>query len=324
MSVVLYGDYSARQADRLRHLLDLGDMIVPVFDDCPAEERAAVFSQATAMVTNKYGAGEPPAPRLKLLQSPSAGMENIDPSRLPPGCAVRSIGGHEVPMAEYALCAMLDWRIGYRALASTVVDGRWTQREWIKGPTHGEVFGTTVGLVGFGRVAQEISRRAAGFGMRRLALSRWSSGVPAASLVDGHFHMEEWARFLPECDFIVVTVPLDDSTRGLVDRGWFAAMKPDAVLINQARGPIVEEAALFEALQERRIGGAVIDVWYNYPVDEIQRVPLGTLPFETLDNLVITPHGSGRTPAMFERRWTEIARNVREALATAGSCRYAG
>jgi phosphoglycerate dehydrogenase-like enzyme len=290
-------------------------LIVPVFDVSSESDKAAAFATAIVMVANKYGPSDPPTPRLKLLQSPSAGMENIDPASLPYGCAVRSIGGHEVPMAEYALCAMLDWQIGYRSLTSTVVEGRWTQREWIKGPTHGELLGATVGLVGFGRVAQEIALRSGAFGMRRLALSRWSGGAPDPHQVEGYYRMDEWAEFIGECDFIIITVPLDESTKSLVDDRWFAAMKPTAVLINQARGPIVSERALYDALLQKRIGGAVIDVWYNYPTDEFQPVPLGNLPFETLDNLVITPHGSGRTLTMFDRRWNEIARNVGAVLA---------
>lgn len=315
MTIVLYGDYSARQADRLRSLLGPEPEIVPVFDDADPAMKTAAFARAVAMVSNKFSAGDPQVPNLRLLQSPSAGMEQIDFSALPPGCEVRSVGGHEIPMAEFALCAMLDWRIDYRSLTSTVKDGRWTQRDWIKGPTHGEVFGATVGLVGYGRVSREIARRTVGFGMRRLAISRWQSARPSAGEVDACYDLSDWRPFLAECDFVVVTLPLDEATAGIVDAAWFAAMKPSAVIINLARGPVIEERALYEALRERRIGGAVIDVWYNYPTNETDLVPLGTLPFHELDNLVISPHGSGRTPAMFERRWEEIAVNVRRAIA---------
>lgn len=319
MEVVLYGDYPARQADRLRRLLGPGHDVLPLPYALGREAIAPVLARAQVMVANAYGREDPPVPSLRLLQSPSAGMEGIDTGCLPPGCEVRTVGGHEIAMAEYVLCAMLDWQIGFRSLAATVRDGRWSQRDWIKGPVHGEAFGATLGLVGFGRIGREVAARAQAFGMKVAALSRWSRPEAAPPPGVTPFCLADRSAFLRASDFVVVALPLDDTTRGLVDAEWFAEMKPEAVLIHVGRGPVVEEVALFEALRSRRIRGATIDVWYRYPESEEAQVPIGTLPFHELQNLVVTPHGSGRTHQMFERRWQEIAESIRLRFQTLSS-----
>ena len=313
MHVVLYGDYPARQAPRLRALLDAGFEIVPVPYDTAPDLIRTELAGARLMVANRYGADDPPVPNLRLLQSPSAGMEGIDRAAVPERCTVRAVGGHEIPMAEYVLCALLDWQIGYRALASTVPDGYWTQRQWIKGPVHGELFGKTLGLVGFGRIGREVARRAAAFGIEVHALSHWRSPRPDRGSVSRCYDLAERDQFLAACDFVVVTLPLVTQTRGLVDQDWFAAMKPNAVLVNVARGEVVRADALFESLAAGRIGGAILDVWYRYPDTDDDAVAMADFPFHTLPNVVVTPHGSGRTSEMFDRRWSEIATNIRSA-----------
>jgi phosphoglycerate dehydrogenase-like enzyme len=309
--VVLYGDYAARQAGRLRGLLGDGYDIVPVPYDTPPERIRALLAETEIIVTNAFGPTDPPVPRLRLLQSPSAGMEEIDAAFLPPGCAIRTVGGHEIPMAEFVLCAILDWRIGFRSLTGTVVDGCWSQRDWIKGPVHGEIHGSTLGIVGFGRIGREIATRARAFGMQVRALSRWRQERPPTDLVSRGFTLDERDAFLAPCDFVVITLPLTAETQGLVDASWFGAMKSDGVLINVARGDIVRQDDLHAALAARRIGGAIIDVWYRYPESTDEKVAMADHAFHALPNVVISPHGSGRTHQMFERRWTEIAANIR-------------
>ena len=314
--VVLYGDYAARQADRLRRLLGDGYDIVPVPYDTPAERMRAVLAKTEIVVTNAYGPSDPPVPRLRLLQSPSAGMENVDAALLPPGCAIRTVAGHGIPMSEFVLCAMLDWRIGFRSLTSTVVDGLWSQRDWIKGPVHGEIHGATLGIVGFGHIGREIAIRARAFGMDVRALSRWHRERPPADLVQHCFAMDERDAFLAPCDFVAITLSLTAETTGMIDSSWLGAMKPDGVLINVARGDVVRQDHLYMALATKRIGGAIIDVWYHYPDSVDEKVAMADHPFHTLPNVVISPHGSGRTHQMFERRWIEIAANIRAACSS--------
>ena len=307
-SIVLYGDYSAKQAVRLEGLLGSAYTIRPVPYGLPAREIAATLAQARVMVANVFGKADPAVPNLAFLQSPSAGMEGIDASILPRGCQIRAVGGHEIPMAEYAICTILDWQIGYRKQSSLVKGGQWSQKHWIKGDIHGEAFGSTLGIAGFGRIGREIAKRASALGMRVRALSRWSRPEETGQVVK--FTLDQTKSFLSDCDFVVVTLPLDENTMGLVNADWFGDMKPNAVLINLGRGKVVDDAALYSALCDKRIRGATIDVWYNYPDSIDIEVPMSAYPFHELPNIVVTPHCSGRTDEMFERRWMEIAKNL--------------
>ncbi len=121
-----------------------------------------------------------------------------------------------------------------------------------------------------------------------------------------------WAKLA-----FAVTLPLDENTTGLVNADWFDSMKHNAVLINLGRGKVVNEAALYSALRDKRIRGAKIDVWYNYPDSLAIEVPMAAYPFHELPNIVATPHCSGRTNHMFERRWMEIANNLAGYFASA-------
>jgi phosphoglycerate dehydrogenase-like enzyme len=109
---------------------------------------------------------------------------------------------------------------------------------------------------------------------------------------------------------VLLALPLDASTKGLLGNAEFARMKPGAVVINVARGALVDERALFEACKSRRIGGAILDTWYRYPgPGEIRGEP-SSLPFRELDNVIMTPHASGWTEGLRPRRCKFIAENL--------------
>ncbi|HYH12134.1 MAG TPA: NAD(P)-dependent oxidoreductase, partial [Thermomicrobiales bacterium] len=121
--------------------------------------------------------------------------------------------------------------------------------------------------------------------------------------------MEEIDSVLAETDFLVVAVPLDRDTTGLLGARELALLKPDAYLINVARGPVIDENALFEVLADHRIAGAAIDVWYQYPDDRVHGVP-ASRPFHELDNAILTPHIAGWTFGTFAHRWERINDNL--------------
>jgi len=123
--------------------------------------------------------------------------------------------------------------------------------------------------------------------------------------------MERFDDLLAAADFIAVTSPLNDQTRGLFDRRAFAKMRSSAVIINIARGAIIDEAALYEALKERRIGAAIIDVWYQYPMQgQVEGPAPSSYPFHELDNVLMTPHASAWTDGLLPRRNRAIATNL--------------
>src|SRR5207249_9793554 len=126
-------------------------------NEAPSQAKRETLADAEVMVTSVYRSRDPPAPNLRLLQCSSTGIERIDVKHLPRGCIVCNVHGHEVAIAEYAICAVLDWTIACRALAAAFRDGTWTLAEWVDGENHGEAFGKTLALVGFGRIGREIA-----------------------------------------------------------------------------------------------------------------------------------------------------------------------
>jgi phosphoglycerate dehydrogenase-like enzyme len=134
--------------------------------------------------------------------------------------------------------------------------------------------------------------------------------VPCSELVDESYGLAQLRPFMGRADAIVVSLPLSGETEGIVGAPQIAAMRPDAVILNVGRGPVIDERALFEALSERRIGGAVIDTWYNYPAPDKPQGQPGTFAFNELANLIMTPHMSGWTTGTVRRRQATIAENI--------------
>jgi len=162
-----------------------------------------------------------------------------------------------------------------------------------------EVTGKTLGIVGFGRIGQAVARRAAGFGMRILYTSPREAGFPGATRVD-------LDALLATSDFVSLHCPLTDATRDLISRERIARMKPGAILVNTSRGPVVDEEAVAEALEDGRLFAAGLDVFRNEP-----EVPEG---LRRAGNAVLTPHlGSGTREtrnAMAQMVWDEVLRRV--------------
>jgi phosphoglycerate dehydrogenase-like enzyme len=134
--------------------------------------------------------------------------------------------------------------------------------------------------------------------------------VAEGGLVDRYFPLSDLQAFWGSADAFVVTVPLTPATRGIVGQAAFAAMRSHAYVINVARGPVIDEAALYDALHTRRIGGAAIDTWYQYPTDAAPNPPPSTLDFASLPNLLMTPHMSGWTDGTIRRRQATMAANI--------------
>ena len=273
--------------------------------DYPAFERA--LRGAVAMISMSWRGQMPPAPALELLQLPGAGADEIDFSMLDTRTTVCNCYEHEIGIAEYVLGSMLEWTIGVRKMDATFRGGDWGGSH-LCGPRHGELFGRTLGIVGYGRIGRQVAQRAQAFGMQVRACSRTSS--KRDSLIGRVAGMEGLYELLAQSDFVLVAAPLTDATRGLLGPSAFAAMKPTAVVINVARGAIIQQEALFDALAQERIGGAIIDVWYDYPSPgQISGRP-AALPFHELRNILMTPHASGWTEGLLPRRNRAIADNL--------------
>ena len=314
MNVLILDGYDDRRGALLGERLGPGWTVTAGRHGDPAEVLAARLAAADAVVTQYWASDLPAAPRLRLLQLPGAGFDAIDFAAVPAGCAVCNVYEHEIGISEYIVAALLEREIGLRRMDVRLRRGEWCDGFVLGAPLHGELYGKTVGFVGYGRIARAAARRLAPFGVRVAARTRSPDPHGAeAELVADLAGMDRLDDMLPDVDYLVVACPLDDATRGLVDARRLALLPRRAVVVNVARGPIIDEEALFAACRDGTIGGAIIDTWYQYPDPSGspgQRRPPSRFPFETLDNVLMTPHASGWSAGLLDRRWTVIADNL--------------
>jgi phosphoglycerate dehydrogenase-like enzyme len=277
-----------------------------------AAGRAAMFADAEVLISMTFDGDHPPAPKLKLLQLPASGLDAVDIDAVPPGAAVCNVYEHETGIAEYVFAGMLQWVIGLPER-----DARFRRFDWADGPrmgapTRDELAGQTVLLIGYGNIGRAIARRARAFDMGVLAATRNPRPLdPEPDVMAGYGDLPD---LLPRADFVVVCCPLDDGTRGLIDAEGLAAMKPTGVILNVARGPVIDEDALYRALVDGTIAGAVLDTWYQYPDADRPDMPPSRHPFQELKNIVMTPHLSGWTTGQQVRRWAKTIENLEAVL----------
>jgi (S)-sulfolactate dehydrogenase len=234
------------------------------------------------------------------------GLDNIDV----PACEARGIrvipatGANALSVAEYVVATAMLLRRGAYASSDRVAAGRWPRNALSNGR---EIGGCTLGLVGFGSIGQLTAKLARGVGMQVAAYDAMldedhpafaAAGVRCAGLDE----------VIGMSDVVSLHVPLVDSTRGLLDAARIASMKRGAVLVNTARGGIVDEVALAAALRSGHLGGAAIDVFATEPLPASPH-------FDGCPNLVLTPHIAGVTAESNERVSFLIADRVIEALA---------
>ncbi|MGH2587718.1 MAG: D-2-hydroxyacid dehydrogenase [Dehalococcoidia bacterium] len=206
-----------------------------------------------------------------------------------------SAGFNAVPIAQYVLAMMLR-----HAKRIPAWEAAQRERAWQRIDSD-ELTGATVALVGLGSIGGEVARLARAFGMRVVAVRRRPE---PDGLVDALYHAAQLHRMLAEADYVVIAAPLTPETAGLIDATAFAVMKPSAYLINVARGPIVDEAALIDALRDGRIAGAALDVFATEPLPSES-------PLWAMENVIVTPHGSASSPRTLDRGALIFVDNLR-------------
>jgi len=171
-----------------------------------------------------------------------------------------------------------------------------------------ELAGSTLGLIGFGAIGSEVARSAVALGMRVLVIRQH----PERTSDTGHgiesFGPDRLDEVISQSDFLALAAPHTDMTRHLIDAQRLARMKPTAYIINVARGALIDEPALTDALSDRRIGGAALDVFDQEPLP-------ADSPLWDLDNLLITPHTAATSDKMWERHYALIKENLRRYFA---------
>ncbi len=311
--VVIYGDSFADRRTDIQTALGEAFSVITLSQDAAGAEKESAFANALATITVRIDAHTPAAPSLRLIQVPGIGWDEIDLGHVPPGAAVCNVGGHENGVAEYCTAQMLEWCHRLRPADESFRRGSWERSSRFGAPPHRELSGSTVGIVGFGAIGRVLARQLRGFDVRVLAANR--STIPADADVDGRYALTDIPAMLRDCDFAVVAVALTPETRGLIDTAALDALGPDGVLVNVARGPVVDETALWNTLTKGRIGGAIIDVWYRYPGAGDPDPSPAHHPFETLPNVMMTPHLSGWTSGTVTRRLALMVDNIRRAAA---------
>jgi phosphoglycerate dehydrogenase-like enzyme len=281
-------------------LFDLGD----------SQKLIPALAEAEIVVSHIWKPDFPAAPRLRLLQSVAAGIDLIHVPAVPRGVMICNVAGHEQAIAEYVLMTMLAWYHRLVEIATTFRDtGSWATGGGAGGgPVHGEILGKTVGIVGYGRIGREVAKRAVAFGCRVVAANRSPIADPGdASEI---YPLAELDSMLPRCDVVVIAAGLGPETTRLIDARRLGLMKRDAFLVNIGRAAIADEAALYEALRDKTIGGAALDVWWRYPTAAEPKMRPSHLPFHELPNVLMTPHCSSATDGARNRRFGTVAANL--------------
>ncbi len=308
MKTLFLGGLAARVAPRI--LAKMTEEVEPtVLADLTDTQRLIpALAEAEIVVGHIWRPDFPEAPRLKVLQAATAGVDMIDLPSLPRGITLCNVFGHEPAIAEYVLMTMLALTHRLFDTVTAFRGGSWAAHQPAGGSAHGEVFGKTIGIVGYGRIGREVAKRAAGFGCTIIAANR--SAVADRGHASEIYPLTELDRMLPQCDALLIAAGLGPETKGLIDARRLSLMKPTALLINIGRAAIVDEEALYEALSGDRLGGAALDVWWHHWSPEHPERRPSRFPFHELSNVLMTPHCSGFTEGTADRRWGELAGNL--------------
>jgi phosphoglycerate dehydrogenase-like enzyme len=307
-TVLVQGRIAAAKADLMRTYAPEGwNVTVWNPDADPVEAFEPLCVAADVIVGGAIPTAWPSVPNLKLFQIPWAGYDFTSPGQMPSGVPVANTFEHESAIAEYVLAGMLEWRVGLRALDAEFRASGWGGHATGLAPAHGELRGSTLGIVGHGHIGRECAVRANAFGMRCIGVRR--SEAPCPPELDWLGRSGDLERLLAESDFVLIACDMNDETIGMIDAARLAQMKPGAVVINVARGKIIDEDALYDALKHQRIGGAILDVWYNYNTAGQPDVWPSRHPFQELGNVILSGHRSAVTEEMHHRRWQFVAEN---------------
>lgn len=240
-------------------------------------------------------------PRLKVISKWGTGIDSIDKAaaeRL--GIQVRNTpNAFTLPVADSVLAYMLAFARRQPWMDRAMKSGRW---EKIPGRSLSEC---TLGVIGVGNIGKAVLRRARAFGMKLLG----NDILPIAPdfIIENNVEMTSLEDLLARADFVSLNADLNPTSRHIINARTLGLMKPNAVLINTARGPLVDEPALVDALQGGVIAGAALDVF------EVEPLPLDS-PLMKMDNVMLAPHNTNSSPSAWERVHWNTIRNLLESL----------
>ena len=235
---------------------------------------------------------------LKFIQLTSAGFDRVpmDVVKERNIKIFNARGVYSVPMAEYALCGVLELYKQSRFFYENQKQNAWVKHRGIL-----ELFGKNVLIVGAGNVGTECAKRFSAFGARVRGIDLFPREDVNYEIIS---HLSKLREELSEADVVVLTLPLTEETKHLFNKDTFDSMKNGAVLVNIARGAVIDSSALIEALSYGKLSGAVLDVFEEEPLDE-------TSPLWSMENVIVTPHNSFIGDGNAERLKKVIIDNLR-------------
>jgi len=315
--VVIAMDFSDALLEQLR-ALSPRLKIERHFPDVP--QRA--WNEVEVLYTLKSLPDPAQAPHLRWVQLHTAGVDHIlnHPIYAAQDVEITTTSGiHAVPLSEYCLGMMLAFNLKLPTMLRDQAAAIWPANQHaLYAPR--ELRGQTVGIVGYGSVGRELGRLCDHLGMTVLAVKRdvkhpadretyreTGTGDPEGAIPARIYPPEAVASMAGECDFLVVIAPLTSQSRHLIGEGVFRAMKKTAILINVARGALVDEAALISALASGRIAGAALDVFEEEPL------PPGS-PLWNQPNVIISPHVAGNSQRYHEKAAAVFSENLTRYL----------
>ena len=284
-----------------------GELEVVVKTGLPEQSLIELIPEFSALVvrsqTKVTAAVLAAAKKLKIVGRAGVGVDNVDiEAATRRGIIVMNTpGGNTISTAEHAFSLLVSIARAVPQADASVKAGKWDRKKY-EGV---ELYNKTLGILGMGRIGTEIARRAIAFGMRVLAYDPYLSGSKARSLQVEL--VEQIDELLPLCDFVTLHMPLTDETRHILDARSLALCKPGVRIVNCARGGLIDETALRDALATRHVAAAALDVFEVEP-------PPADFSLRGLDNVVFTPHLGASTAEAQENVGIEIAQAIRAAL----------
>ncbi|MBK0327851.1 hydroxyacid dehydrogenase [Rhodobacteraceae bacterium F11138] len=292
-------------------LQTLGPDVTVLYDPALVDDRKALLSalfDADALIVRNRTLVDQDllqhAPNLRVVGRLGVGLDNIDMAC----CAARNVvvrpatGANTLSVAEYVITATLALLRGAYGSNTEMIAGNWPRNALIGGEASGRV----MGLLGFGGIARAVAGRARALGMTIAAYDPYLPDEDPAWRDVRRCTIDD---LLSVCDVLSLHVPLTDETRGLISRNALSRMKPGAIVINTARGGVVDEEALAQALKDGHLGGAALDVFEVEPLTAQAAARFANLP-----NLILTPHIAGVTTEGNLRVSTATVENVRQEL----------
>ena len=307
-TVLFTAPYMIPSVDRFRPVFEKHgiELIIPDVQERMAEEELLEYAgqfDGAICGDDRYTLRviEACVPRLKVISKWGTGVDSIDAE----ACSRygiklgRTLNAFTTAVADTVLGYLLAFARRHPWMDRAMKSGEWKK---IPGKALSEC---TLGVVGVGNIGKAVTRRARAFGMK--VLGNDIVEIDHVFITETGIQMTTLQSLLSESDFVSINCDLNPTSHHLMNVDTFALMKSSAVLINTARGPIVHEEALIEALQARRLAGAALDVF------EVEPLPLDS-PLMKMDNVMLAPHNSNSSPAAWERVHWNTIRNLLEGL----------